>query len=369
LRPSRKKNRLDKVIVNSLIFSAVVVALNGPIREFFVFTLNTINSFNHSVSENTSQQIEKFSNSTELIQSQRQEIERLKKELNRASYENNLLLSQVNNVDSLNNLLALSKTRFPKAIAAKVAARSPSSWHQELIIDKGSNNQIRLGMVVVTDKGVVGQVQEVKKNYALVQSIASSQVRFGAMIQRTKVMGILFGEKPGYAQLKFIPIGSDIHKGDLIQTTEISSNGIERLFPYAYPIGKVVELMRDKNNSEMYVRVKLFEDGSTISNVLVLADAGLKPKFQPVDEKLIAKDNPPPIVPVQAPATNPTTATPLPTALPRPLPPPSANVPRRPAPTVVKPPATTLKPVRVESSSPPPPPPTTTTLPPQEKPQ
>jgi hypothetical protein len=98
------------------------------------------------------------------------------------------------------------------------------------------------------------------------------------MIHRSKVLGVLFGDKQGYAQLKFVPIGSDVQKGDLVQTTDISPIGVERLFPMSYPVGTVMEVSNDGNNSELMIRVKLFEDSSQATDVLVLFP-GNKAKF------------------------------------------------------------------------------------------
>jgi len=265
-------------------FTALVLVFGGPLRESVIFIGTLLSSFHSSISSGTSLQIEKLSNSTELIEKQRAQIDQLKKDLIRARHENNLLLSKVNYADDLNGLLGIAKSRFPRFIGANVLVRSPSSWHQELVLNKGELDGVKAGMVVVSEKGIVGQIQECGRHHSIVQLMASGQVRFGAMVQRSKVMGILFGEKPGYAQLKFLPIGSDIKKGDVIQTTETAQT-TSRLYPYAYPVGKVIELSRDKDNSEMFVRVKLFEDTISLNTVLVLADGGLKPSFQPMAEQ------------------------------------------------------------------------------------
>jgi rod shape-determining protein MreC len=179
---------------------------------------------------------------------------------------------------AIDSLLQIKRNYFPESVAARIIARSPSSWHQEVIIDKGRSDNLRPGMVVVTEKGILGQIQDSKPDYAIVQLMSSSQIRFGAIVRRASVMGILFGDKGGYAQLKFIPIGSDIQKGDIVQTSGISPNGIEKFFPIDYPVGKVIEVSKDDNNSEMFIRVKLFEDGykMTSREVLVLMPWGNK---------------------------------------------------------------------------------------------
>jgi rod shape-determining protein MreC len=275
-RSFKKKNRLDRVLINSLIVAGIVVLLSGPIRELYVLTLKMFASMNKSISTKTNFQVNKILNSSEVIQQQSAQIDTLTAQL--ADSERKLKTATITaqRVEITDALLKLKRSEFPKSVAASIIARSPSSWHQELIIDKGSSNGIKLGMVAVTDQGILGQVQEAKKNYSIIQLVSSSQIRFGAMVHRSGVIGILFGSKAGYAQLKFVPIGSDVQKGDIIQTTAISPSGVERLFPVSYPVGKVIEVNKDESNSEMLIKVKLFEDGSKLSDVLVLLPAGNK---------------------------------------------------------------------------------------------
>ncbi|MDX1920296.1 MAG: rod shape-determining protein MreC [Candidatus Caenarcaniphilales bacterium] len=279
---NKKNNRLNKIIVNSIVLSAVLIFLSGPIREVYIQFLKFTSNFNQSVSTTVSDGIERSVSTTKLVKQQKQELEVLEKQAARDKYQLSLLSTLANKVDSLDKLLVLKKNRFPQSIAASVIARSPSSWHQQVVIDKGSSSGIEQGMIVVTPSGILGQAQEVKPNYAIVQLVSSSQLKFGAEIQRTRVMGILFGDKPGYAQLKFVPIGSDVKKGDIVQTTSVSSFKISRYYPFAYPVGKVISVTRLSNNSEMFIRVKLFENATQAYDVLVLLPGGDKPSLIPL---------------------------------------------------------------------------------------
>lgn len=279
---NKKNNRLNKIIVNSIVLTAVLIFLSGPIREACVQILKFTSNFNQSVSGTISDGIERSVSTTKLAAKQKQELEALKAKIEKDKYQLSLLSTLANKVDALDRLLALKKERFPLSVAASVIARSPSSWHQQVLINKGSIAGLKQGMIVVTPIGILGQIQEVKPNYSVVQLVSSSQLKFGAEIQRTKVMGVLFGDKPGYAQLKFVPIGSDVQKGDLIQTTSSSPFAIPRFYPFAYPVGKVISVTRLSNNSEMFIRVKLFENASQAYDVLVLIPGGDKPSLIPL---------------------------------------------------------------------------------------
>ncbi len=332
-RSGKKKNRIGKIVINSLIAASLVVVLGGPIRELYSSILQNVSSFHTNFSGNTNSFFQNYFNSVKFSEGQSRQIQAYSKKLESCEYQLNISDRIAQRVQTADALLKIKREYFPQSVAARIIARSPSSWHQELIIDKGSLDKLQPGMVCITEKGVLGQIQEVRSHHSIVQLMSSSQIRFGALLPRSNIIGILFGDRNGYAQLKFVPIGSDVKKGDIIQTTGINPNGMERLFPVSYPVGKVIEVSKDDSNSEMFIRAKLFEDGSTMSDVLVLLPGGNKVahdyKFEhlapvsteasskapvvseiaTIPEKEVPPISKPPIrKPIQKPVSTPTTA-------------------------------------------------------------
>ncbi len=277
-KPSKNLSLINKIIVNSLIFCAALFALRGLIQEACTFIAKSATSTIQFVSSQANLQIRKTTNSKDLIEQQFQTIQELEIQLKKSNEELNNLRVIAQRDSVCEESLKMRDEYFPKSVAARIIVRSPSSWQKQVIIDKGSVEGVKMGMVVVTHKGILGRIRRVEQNHSIVELMSGAQVRFGSMIQRSKVLGVLFGDKPGYAQLKFIPIGSDVQKGDLVQTTDISPIGLERLFPMSYPVGTVMEVSNDGNNSELMIRVKLFEDSSQATDVLVLFP-GNKAKF------------------------------------------------------------------------------------------
>ena len=277
-KPSKNLSLINKVIVNSLIFCAALFALRGLIQEACTFIAKSATSTIQLVFSQANLQIKKTTNSKGLIEQQFQTIHELEIQLKKSNEELNNLRVIAQRDSVCEESLKMRDEYFPKSVAARIIVRSPSSWQKQVIIDKGSVEGVKTGMVVVTHKGILGRIRRVEQNYSIVELMSGAQVRFGSMIQRSKVLGVLFGDKQGYAQLKFVPIGSDVQKGDLVQTTDISPIGVERLFPMSYPVGTVMEVSNDGNNSELMIKVKLFEDSSQATEVLVLFP-GNKAKF------------------------------------------------------------------------------------------
>ena len=290
MRPFQKKNSLGKFLVNFLILGAALFFLSGPAKELAIWLAKSFSSFNQTISENSGMQIDKLINLAELIEIQRDKINKLNTIVNKQEQELNSLKSTLVQINNIENILKIKQSAFPKAVACRIISRSPSSWQKEVIIDKGSDHGLKPSMVIVTSRGILGQIQEVKKNYSIVQLMTSSQVKFGAIIERSKIMGILFGDKAGYAQLKFIPIGSNVQKGDLVITSEVNPLGLERSFPSSYPVGRVVEVAHYENNAELFIKVKLFEDGLKSRHALVLLPGDTIPQSK-IDLNLsFAKD-------------------------------------------------------------------------------
>ena len=105
------------------------------------------------------------------------ENERLKEKID--SY--NELAVQNNNykreIDSLKQELNLNETlaNYEK-VTANVITRSPDTWQDLLIIDKGTNDGIEAGMAVMAQKGLVGRVIEVNATTAKVELLTSKNV-------------------------------------------------------------------------------------------------------------------------------------------------------------------------------------------------
>lgn len=253
-----KKKRQREVLLATIISIVLLVLL-------FVFRSPVISFIGNGL-DGLSQYIDNIN-----LKGKNQEIERLNNKLDICLVQRNLLLAEVRQNKELATLSAYKASHFPKSIVAKVIARSPNSWFNEMIINKGSRHNIKEGAVVVTKRGLLGQVGKVQPTYSVIQLLSSSQVRFGGMVQRNRLMGVVFGLESGDALLRFVPVGSDVKIGDIVQTTDIMpSSNLSKVFPKAYPIGKVKKITHSKNDSELLILVDLFENGSSVNDLLVL---------------------------------------------------------------------------------------------------
>ena len=93
------------------------------------------------------------------------------------------LQQQVTETDILSALVDFARSNPENTYkAAAVIGRDPSPFLRYIIINAGSNDNIRRGMPVVTDRGLVGRVDAVTAEAARVQLISVTQRLFGTHV-------------------------------------------------------------------------------------------------------------------------------------------------------------------------------------------
>ena len=94
----------------------------------------------------------------------------LEAEVNQLRYENKLLELDKLELERLRELYALDKryADYPKT-GARVIGKDPGSWYEVFIIDKGTNDGIRVNMVVMAGNGLVGRIIETDPNFSKVR--------------------------------------------------------------------------------------------------------------------------------------------------------------------------------------------------------
>ena len=128
---------------------------------------------------------------------------------------------------------------YPK-VAATIISKDPGNWYDTFMINKGSDDGIRVDNNVIAGKGLVGIVTEVGSSWATVRSIIDDSSTSDNCI----VNGDL--ELIDEGKLRFEQLYDQENKvtvGERIVTSNISEKFVEGLF-----IGYVSEVQVDSNN-------------------------------------------------------------------------------------------------------------------------
>lgn len=163
--------------------------------------------------------------------------------------QNNVLLQDQAELARLEQLYELDEeyTDYPK-IAARIISKDPGNWYDTFMINRGSNDGIRVDNNVIAGKGLVGIVTEVGPNWATVRSIIDDSSNVSAMTVSTDDICVVEGdlELIDEGKLRFSQLydrEDKVSVGERIVTSNISDKYVEGLF-----IGYVSEIELDTNN-------------------------------------------------------------------------------------------------------------------------
>ncbi len=166
-------------------------------------------------------------------------------------------------------LLLGLRTQAPgSSIAARVIGRNPGVWTYTAVLDKGERHGIRKGMAVLTPAGVVGQVVSVVPHAAHILFISAPNSGIDALVQRSRVPGIVSGTLAGHCRLKYVKHGRDVQVGDVIITS-----GLDEIFPKGQQIGSVARVATRDDGMFQDIEVVLSAELAKIEEVLVVAPA------------------------------------------------------------------------------------------------
>lgn len=177
------------------------------------------------------------------------ENEELKAAIDTLTDQNNKLIQGQAELTRLEQLYDLdeSYSDYPK-IAARIISKDPGNWYDTFMINRGSNDGVRVDNNVIAGKGLVGIVTEVGATWATVRSIIDDSSSVSAMTVSTSDNCVVQGdlELIDEGKLSFHQLYDQENKvtaGERIVTSNISEKFVEGLF-----IGYVSEIEQDTNN-------------------------------------------------------------------------------------------------------------------------
>lgn len=152
---------------------------------------------------------------------------------------------------------------------AKIINNSVNKQLNYITLDKGSLNGIKPEMAVVTDKGVVGVIKSVSKNFSTAISLLNGRISVSAKIKKNDYFGSLTWDGKDYktARLFEIPVHVPIQAGDTIVTSGFSS-----IFPEGMLLGTIQEVLPSSGGNFHEVIVTFTNDFKSLSYVKVVGD-------------------------------------------------------------------------------------------------
>jgi rod shape-determining protein MreC len=150
---------------------------------------------------------------------------------------------------------------------AAVIGRDNSPFLRYVLINIGSNEGIRPGMPVVTDKGLVGRVDAVVGEGARVQLITDAASAVNVRLQSSSVEALLAGSITGDLSMDMIPQAASVQVGDVVLTS-----GLGGVYPANLLVGQVISVRNLESELFQQAAIQPNVEFSRLQFVLVITN-------------------------------------------------------------------------------------------------
>lgn len=199
------------------------------------------------------------------------ENDSLKKQVDDLSAQNRLLQQDKYDLDNFRKLYDLDEkySDYPK-VAAHVIS-SDGNWFNSFVIDKGSNDGLKVNMNVLAGDGLVGIVTEVNKSYARVRSIIDDESSVTGSFLKTSDMCFVNGNlkliNKGMIDISGIPADAEVKNGYEVVTSPVSDKYLPGIL-----IGYARDIKTDSSNITQSAHLTPAADFSGLDMVLVITE-------------------------------------------------------------------------------------------------
>jgi len=178
---------------------------------------------------------------------------------------NNLVLEN----QKLTQLLNASYTIPEHQIKlANVKSIFQSRLKKQVIIDKGSKDDVRIKQLVVSSDGVVGQITQLTPLYSTVLLVTDPTQHMPVKNVRNGIRGITKGLATNERGMivEFVPLDSDVKLGDIFVTS-----GIGTTYPPGYLVGEVSRIDKPPNEAFLTIILKPIQNMDKLEFVLIVS--------------------------------------------------------------------------------------------------
>lgn len=203
------------------------------------------------------------------------------------SAENKELKSQIADLKEKNNALAQSSdelTRLEKLydldqeypqyakVGAEVISKDPGNWFSTFVVNKGSDDGIKVDMNVMAQGGLIGIVTRVGKTWAQVRAIIDDDSNVSAMAASTSEPCMVTGDLLGMDEGKIKFYGLRDSDNAIIEGASIVTSNISNKYLPGLLIGYVSDISIDSNNLTKSGTIIPVASFRSLREVLILTD-------------------------------------------------------------------------------------------------
>ena len=261
-----KKSYQQKFSLLTLLFLSLIILLLGSFNfkaiQILKSGLNEVvyrSSFIVSIPENYIKKINSQMNEHLDLYKRYKDNKVLLKDLQQKKLSSDFLVLENKRLRELINETVLSKD-----IYAKVLIDKESPYLKSIIINKGSRDQVKLGMAVLAGQYLAGKVIEVNFTNSRILLLSDLNSKVPALLEPLGVQAVLSGAGKNYGLIEYTKekINDEITGKEII----VYTSGYGGLFKSGLPIGKITKSNKNEKNI-----VNFFSDFSQLDYVKIVS--------------------------------------------------------------------------------------------------
>jgi rod shape-determining protein MreC len=151
---------------------------------------------------------------------------------------------------NLRELMSLQKQVSFETLPVEILFNPPNPISQRIVINRGSNDGLKLGNPIANDAGILGQVVRLYERSAEVSLLEDRDFAVPVQVARNGLRAAVFGAGRGNPlELRYLPVASDLEVGDILLTS-----GIDGVYPPGFAVAVISKIERnaDKNSSNVF---------------------------------------------------------------------------------------------------------------------
>jgi rod shape-determining protein MreC len=153
-------------------------------------------------------------------------------------------------------------------VAARVVSGPRSNFSHAVVIDKGTDDGVDVGMPVVTGAGLVGRISQASGTQSTVELLTDPDFRVGVRLANTGQLGTAAGQ--GRDEPMTVDTALDID-ADVARGTGLVTSGVDRsAYPAGIPVGKVTSTRQGSGGLALDLVIEPLADIDNLSYVSVM---------------------------------------------------------------------------------------------------
>jgi len=147
--------------------------------------------------------------------------------------------------NQLRRLMGAREQVPTKSILAEVLYDARDASSRKIILNRGSNSDVSLGLPVIDNQGVVGQVTRVFPFTSEVTLLTDKDQAIPVQLLRNGLRSVAYGRgKIGSLELRFTAPNADIKVGDIVVTS-----GLDGIYPAGLAVARVTQVDSNANGA------------------------------------------------------------------------------------------------------------------------